>query len=607
MKKNYTLTLAALLLISGSAFANPFKKPEIKKFVPNRSQTYTFKGEDLSGKIYSSLPNELTSKSHAPKKNTEPPLVIWGIKDGDEQMYSKAAAGIYPDPVIGYILPFNDKYLAAELIWGDEDDVYFRDPITYSGVGSYIKGNVEGNTITVDLPQTILWVDDDPDYPEGYGVNLGVVKYTTFTYQGEERWNYILDKSIDHITYTIGENGVITLNLPGEPYNGQDLPEYALGLVYSDDDSWTQYCEYYQEYTHFDQQPINIPEDLETEPYAAIIDDYGFPLEICIQDETVYIRGLCSTSPDICFTATIVDKDADGKTLAYVPANQLLGTYFGMYFVVTKFIKLELIKGEDPDGYEDYYEFTFAPDNYRYYIEIDNETKIIRPQSDEYYLCFNYSFDNPDTIIEGYNDFKLIPQSSYAGTPCNASDLAYDESWINPYGYVSFDFILPELSTIGTLLDSDLLYYRIFVNGKEQIFKEEEGIDLIFEPTIMYMDVPTPTSLLPYNFNNGWDIYKFDTTVFSIGLYLEGINTLGVQAVYLFEDSITESDIMTLDVETGEISSSGVESIKGSADIVSTEYFTIDGKKISNPSKGLYLKKQRLSDGTLRTVKSVIR
>lgn len=64
----------------------------------------------------------------------------------------------------------------------------------------------------------------------------------------------------------------------------------------------------------------------------------------------------------------------------------------------------------------------------------------------------------------------------------------------------------------------------------------------------------------------------------------------------------------TLNVEYGEGVTTGISNIGVSdADVVSTEYFSPSGTKLSAPQRGLNIVRQKMSDGTVRTRKTIVK
>ena len=94
---------------------------------------------------------------------------------------------------------------------------------------------------------------------------------------------------------------------------------------------------------------------------------------------------------------------------------------------------------------------------------------------------------------------------------------------------------------------------------------------------------------------------------FIVGLYAEGIDTAGVQAVYKCDGETTYSGLVTVDVATGEETITGgtetkVETIVGTG-VVDTLYYNLNGVKISNPEKGIFIKITKDSEGKMKATK----
>ena len=116
--------------------------------------------------------------------------------------------------------------------------------------------------------------------------------------------------------------------------------------------------------------------------------------------------------------------------------------------------------------------------------------------------------------------------------------------------------------------------------------------------------------LIPYLFDNNEDIFKYGPNIFDVGIYRNDFTTLGVQTVYYYEEEFTYSDIVSLNIETNEIEiipdNSGVDTVI-SDEIVSTDYYTLDGRKINRPGKGIYIRVIKDAAGRQQTDKILIR
>lgn len=82
-----------------------------------------------------------------------------------------------------------------------------------------------------------------------------------------------------------------------------------------------------------------------------------------------------------------------------------------------------------------------------------------------------------------------------------------------------------------------------------------------------------------------------------------------IQGVAILLDNLGESVncIKTAAMEYHDCEISGIEGISdGNVDIVSTRYYNLQGVAVRNPTKGIYLKSETMSDGTRRTSKVTI-
>lgn len=67
------------------------------------------------------------------------------------------------------------------------------------------------------------------------------------------------------------------------------------------------------------------------------------------------------------------------------------------------------------------------------------------------------------------------------------------------------------------------------------------------------------------------------------------------------------SDCSTVTVIYAYNDPAGIEGIKASDNVVSAVYYDMAGRMIQTPGKGLYIKKAKLADGTVKTVKTVLK
>lgn len=509
---------------------------------------------------------------------------------GETVLYNKTSFGTF---VMGNSLYMYTEDFPAEVTWDKGGDVYFKNLVSVFPDDYYLKGTLSGNTITMPCNQTIEYIEED-----GYGINFGVFKTEISVENGVEMIDFEYAPEIENISFTVEEDGSMKMVLPGEPFDGENVPEYIAGFYYTDDYSFLGYSDFSQEYTKLALQQVRIPEGADVKQYIYI-DAYNYAsiVDVAFVGDDLYIRGLSSMLPE----GTIKAKINGNK--AVVDQDQYLGIYFDMYYIFTKVLYANPdYDEEDPDSGDP---FIFAPSDVGFELNIDQEANTIYADKEGVYLSFHCDADDFLNSLGFFDVFTLRYQESLAGTPANPVDLEYQTKWASQQGFNDFFFTLSNFSTEGTLLDVEKLYYKVFINGEAMIFREHQQENLLGQDATVYAGVPVDVELLPYLFNNNEDIFKFSDNAFDIGIYRDDVETIGVQTVYYFEDNFTFSDIVTLNVETGEITQeSGVEEIENE-DIVSTEYYTLDGRKITAPDRGIYIQVQKTASGKYISKKAV--
>lgn len=506
--------------------------------------------------------------------------------EGISKLYDKHSVGtfVFNGEMAQYMEDF-----PATVVWGEDNTVFIQDILSTVATGNYVKGTVSGNRINVAANQTLDFYEE-----EGYGINIEVLR----TEIRDNVVDFYFEPSITEFSYLINEDGSLTLDLPGRQFDGELPPEYVIGVCYSDDNSFLGFCDYTQQYDETSYNLIEMPEDAEVEAYV-LIDEFNYAslVDVAYVGDKLYIRGLSAMLPE----GTIMARVEGNK--AYVDQNEYLGIYFDQFFILTKVLY------DNPDYNENdnsSLPFIMAPANVKFTLDIDREAKTISANEDGIYLSFQPDEDSYEHSITVLGKFNLKYQSSTSGVPANPTKLQYTTEYASQQGFNDFFFTLSNFSTEGNLLDTETLYYRIFIDGEPLIFGEEIGYNLLNEEVIMYYGVPDQQIYMVYPFNNNNDIFKFTENEFDIGIYVEGVNTIGVQAMYINEGKQTFSDIVTLVVETGEIiDGAGIEEIS-LAPVEKREYFNVNGTRVSHPEKGIYIVKEIRKDGSVTTRKVIL-
>ena len=507
--------------------------------------------------------------------------------------------------------------LAFDIKW-DGNDAYFKDIISIAPpIGNYVKATKKGNKITMPTNQTLLTFEGD-DLDEGeepYAMNFGLLR-PVFT-RGDDGNIYIwyqYSDDYDQVTYTVASDGSIRLDQLTAKYDygefeGQKdnpylvTPAYAVGYYYDTDKewtSWTGYCEWTQDYYPFNYPEVEVPASLSWDTFSYInAQGLGVIVNVGETSDAIYFKGLSAYLPQGVFKA---EKINEGKIS--VEPGQFIGTEYDLYYVITNTgVWDEKEKAVYP-----------APEGEKAYFIVNRDsngkiTSIIADPDSEYFLVFD---DDPGYFydMDSFRDLTLNSQDSFAGTPSDPYNLDYN-AHSDFYEHANYIFFkLSPFAANGDIIDINKLYYSIFLNGEPFEFEEQVGEDFSGKVITMYAGIKKPTKLIPYTFFNDLDLYEDNGGTFIVALYSEGIETVGVEAIYVWDGVATYSNLITQDAETGEItvlpgSDAKVETINPD-DVVNVEYFDLQGRKIHNPTKGIFIKKYTFSDGTSKTRKVLV-
>lgn len=483
---------------------------------------------------------------------------------GEEKLYSKTCAGTFQFMEDAF---YYEDTVSSKIIWGEDNKVYFYDILSLAEYETYVVGTVEGNKITIDLPQTVYY-----DADENYYVELQVLE--AFDYRNEFNFPVVdyVPCGINSITFTLADNGVITMDLPGG-YDYINLPDYALGYIYSDTQQWFGFTDFAQVYSPVEGNINQVPENVEMRNYAFIYDGHGIFVEAGYDTQNLYIRGLNPNFPDGVIIGEI-DND-----IVTIKQNQIMG----MYMETLMYLKL-VYPNPDYDIEDDYsWEYLFAPEDAVFKMQISNDGNTISSLDNQYLLCLNGS---PTRLyyLAAYDNIKLNYQTSFEGDPKNPADpWWYDEFAMGGTGL--FFFWVYDVSTDNTLLDVGSLYYRIYRNGELMTFVQQDA-PAGSRYKYRYPQVLEPTTMIPYMFMNWQDIYLYaDTARRMVEIYDPNVETMGVQLVYDYEGVVKESEILQYNVKTlsQEYLPAGIGSIKADNETIRGIY-NLQGVKIAEDS-----------------------
>lgn len=498
--------------------------------------------------------------------------------EGVEKVYSKSCGGfyLYYGSQLGQ---YSADDMNATITFGYHNDVYFKNIISTVTTNSYVKGTVSGNTITVQLPQTVMWFDDDEQYGS-YGINIGIMDYYVDPSTGE--FLYFHDQQKTSVTFTIADDGVIEMEDLGD--------QMMLGLSYTDDGSFCGYSDTYQMYYPSDKGINTVPDDVALDPYTFIAGQYGYPINVGYDDASkVYIQGIVENMPTGVVVGTV-----EGNKIR-IAQNQNVGIYSA--YLLKTMCGYENPNYDPTDEYstEEPYSFTEGD----FILDFDPENKTMKVADSDLFLllCAELSDEFMYPVI-ALGNFSIAPHKTFAGKPAYPAELAFYDIY-EMAGYNAILFDAPYVGVDGNLLDKNGLAFRVFVNGVLYKFKNAG---------MAYQGIPDGEiwTEIPYNFSNDRDLYKWGYNEREVDIYFEGMTSMGVQIVYTYNGETTYSDILTVDCATNELTveGSGVETFEAE-DLAGVEFFNINGQRVANPEKGIFVKRSVSTNGAVKVEKIV--
>lgn len=179
-------------------------------------------------------------------------VTINDAPEGTMKMYKRAGSSFYAkkNPETGkYELDLANQETLPEMkvVFTADNQVYIQDPVSTCLIGSWVKGTISGNTITIPSGQCIGVSKDGT-----WGIMVAMMKQT------DDKQKIVIDESLSNITYTVNGDYIKLENTATKPLIS------GLGTYYSDDKAWAANLDISSMYT-FDAEATAGIETVATE------------------------------------------------------------------------------------------------------------------------------------------------------------------------------------------------------------------------------------------------------------------------------------------------------------------------------------------------------
>ena len=261
-------------------------------------------------------------RNKAPKAGNRPskvtPLIT--TPPAGEVKYYKRAGGSYNKKTT----PVAQDGIVT-VVFCDNNEVYILNPLSGVSAGSYVKGTLDGNRITVDLPQTIY---------NFTGYNLEVAWLDISAYLDGTASNYYAeyikaDRENTTAVFTI-EDDVISLQ--------GSSSSYILAGVYDDDDMWYGGGDYETVWTETAlEETVTPPAGVDAEQYyyngncyySSANHAFSSTVNVIKDGNDVYIQGLATGDADRVILPDAWAKGTLNGTTLTIPQGQYMGMNAG--------------------------------------------------------------------------------------------------------------------------------------------------------------------------------------------------------------------------------------------------------------------------------------
>ncbi len=430
----------------------------------------------------------------------------------------------------------------------DGDDVWFENPVTAFGFGSWIKGERDGDKIRVKNGQMIFHQDEGDGYPE-----LDVSVRSGY-WNGDMPWT----DDADYAEFTILSDGTIVLPegkmlLATDQYGG--ILASNNGYYFSPIDLKTAAC--------------NPPAGLQTEKYclhyvhSLFREDMYRLVDLVRDDDTFYVKGLCGTyAPD---GWSMGKRDGDYVKFASGQFQGIAQENFLNYMYGGHAATNGSLSGYEPDRA---LQFSYSSDT----GVLTSSDVILETIGDRILVD---SYDTPE--LKPYTAKEAIPAK-----PEMRGFTEYEE-------FVVVRFNISPVDENGDYIDPDGITWRLILDGKPYVF----------DPEIFHY-LPEKKEVFKWgecDGERGIDIVFENCGMYNLWLY-EDFDTMAVECTFTHEG---KSHTVTSD--TMLVGRSGIDTADISEKTSEIGTYTVNGIRATGEKRGIVIKTFSTSNGTMKAEK----
>lgn len=451
--------------------------------------------------------------------------------------------------------------LALEMVTNGSD-VYIKDILSTGREGTYVHGSLsdDGQTLTVPAGQVLNFWDE-----RGYGIYLSLVDLTV---DGFTTYYTLVEGDI---VYSL-HDGVWELQGTADPTNGEKAR--VLGAVYTDDNSYSGYCDWATQLHRVEQALVTPPDGLTTTTYSMHYgkggDEYLHTINVGFADDKVYMQGLSEALPDSWMEGNVTP---DGIDIPMQFAG-ILNDYIAYY-----------LPAKRTDTWNADYQMTFykysSVESIHLTTDADHQVLTAAPKEAIVVTRGPQWINNANTIAfidePVFNAFTERP-----ATPASPIFVEYDDSKFAERQWTKVSFDIPATDVDGGFINPDKLSYCFYI---------DDDIPYTFYADD-YLFFSEDLDEIPYNYADALDFKTPGHTY----VYMTGFERIGCQTIYRGGGEEHRSPIVYYNVEKREVEGGDVNGLctvlaplaaHGSYDLQGRRFAKGHGIVISNGRKSL--------------------
>ncbi|MDO4160663.1 MAG: hypothetical protein Q4D41_09430 [Prevotellaceae bacterium] len=491
--------------------------------------------------------------------------------DAEETLITEQPEGtLYKDMYYSsyYYLNFYNTVLhgdadgyARDMVVADDGSIYIKNPISQLSTGTWLKGTKgEGDTIVVKMPQ--------PIYEEGYEGDMYKYYAAKFYYSTVERW-YVEDTVDTDMKFVWRNDSLICTE------------STMLGLLDEYSGDWVGFGDLNLTMSKINETAPSIPSDATVEKYMLEAHDTDTTstyavVDVAIDGSDIYINGF----PDNYIKNPCIKGTIEGNKVTF-PAMQYVG--------VDSVEHAHVFAASANITVTETFGITFndvSLNSNPVVFDYDSANKTLTTTGN---ILFNYGNKSANEItsfrlpeLNGWNEVAAVPAD-----PVFVEWLDYDAS----SGYGRFGVNLYAKDVNGNTIDPAKMYYNIYMDEEVLTLYPDEYIALSEEMTD-----------IPFYFVDNYSIHRYNDKR-RIYYYSTGFEKLGVKVYYTGGGETNASNLVYYYVNNEDTGISGISSDETT--VKSVSYTDLSGRKVSNPSKGIFIKSTTYADGTKKNIKII--